>query len=77
MSKHEHAVAGSSQIARLAYDEETSELTTDFRGTVYVYEGVPMSTYDRLVAIDKAGESVGSAHAKLVKRVGYKFRKLD
>jgi hypothetical protein len=51
----------------LGYDPSTSTLEVEFHnGSVYVYDGVPASVYEDIMA----SESVGKEFNRLVKREG-------
>ncbi|MBB2991073.1 hypothetical protein FHR72_002546 [Mycolicibacterium iranicum] len=46
----------SSNIYRIGYDSATEELYVEFsNGRIYVYSGVPQSTYDELFTADSKG----------------------
>jgi len=62
----------SSQIDRIGYDHETSQLGVVFKGGgEYIYNDVPVEIYRQLIDSD----SLGSAFHQLVKKGGYEFSK--
>lgn len=64
----------SSQLAGLAYNQETEELYAQFQnGVFYKYEGVPEKVFvDVMLA-----ESQGSAFTEKVKNGGFPFEKVE
>lgn len=57
-------VNGSSQIAAMTHNSETSEMFIKFHnGTIYKYQNVPEDIYKKILT----AESVGSTFNKLVK----------
>ena len=62
----------SSQIDRIGYDHETSQLGVVFKsGGEYIYNDVPVDVYRQLIDSD----SLGSAFHLLIKKGGYEFEK--
>lgn len=56
----------SSNIAAVGYDSIQNVLSVQFKGkqTVYVYQGVPVETYQLMMSAD----SIGSYYAKHIKK---------
>lgn len=74
MSKLINAKVKSSQIEELDYNGETEELVATFKGgTSYLYSGVPVDVYMKVVI----AESVGKEFNTTIKAGGYEFTKLE
>lgn len=62
----------SSDVRSIGHHGDTLEV--EFRnGAVYRYQGVPAEVHQELVG----SESIGSAFARLIKRGGYAFERLE
>lgn len=75
----------SSNVGRIGYEEATKRLYVQFRdqrantrdGAIYAYHDVPQCVYDELMAQgDRADGSVGREFHRLVKSVGYEYRRI-
>ncbi|HIW33509.1 MAG TPA: KTSC domain-containing protein [Candidatus Paenibacillus intestinavium] len=57
----------SSNIAAVGYDSIQNVLSVQFKGkqTIYVYQGVPVETYQLMMVAD----SIGSFYARHIKKV--------
>ena len=74
MFKIINAKVESSQITELNYNGETEELVATFKGgTEYLYSGVPLEVYMKVVI----AESVGKEFNATIKAGGYEFEKLE
>lgn len=74
MSKIINAKVESSQITELDYNGETEELVATFKGgTSYLYNGIPVDVYMKVVI----AESVGKEFNATIKAGGYEFTKLE
>lgn len=73
---------GSSNVARVGYDDDTRRLYVQFRrsgerdGPTYRYDRVPNDVFEALIQADEDGGSVGSTFHRLVKTAGFKFVRL-
>lgn len=60
------------------YVQFRDKRANDRNGTIYAYDDVPYAVYTELVAQgDRADGSVGKAFHRLVKSVGYGYRKIS